>query len=861
MAKHPKPGRNKSPAAPPSKCLVPLEAILSTEELNRRPERPPDYEGENSALAELVQSLGNSPRTILQTLAETMLRVFKTGSAGVSLLSINEKRFEWMAIAGAWKSHLGRGTSRDFGPCGDVLDCNAPLLFQHWERRYPYLREITPLAEEGLLVPFHVQGRAVGTIWAISHDDDRKFDAEDLRQLKSLGRFASAAYQAVNSMDVLDQRRAALNLMEDAVESRKAMEGLNKELRASEDRYRTLFNLGPVAVYSCDSSGVIQNFNSRAAELWGRSPQHGDTDKRFCGSHKLFRPDGRFMPHEGCPMAEVVSGRLSEVCDEEVVIERPDGSRITVVVNIRPLKNEHGGVTGAINCFYDITERKQAEMASASLAAIVESSDDAIISKDLNGVITSWNKGAVRLFGYTAEEAIGRSITMLIPADRQHEEPQILARLKSGQSVDHFETVRIRKDGSRLEISLTISPIKDAQGHVTGASKIARDITERKRVEQATYEAAQRFRFLAESMPQKIFTARPNGDVDYFNQQWMEYTGLTFEQIKDWGWKQFIHSEDLQENVRVWRHSIDTGEPFHCEHRCRRADGSYRWHLSHAVPMRDRDGNITMWIGSNTDIQSVREQEERLLKTEKLAATGQLAASMAHEINNPLSSVTNALYLLENQAKLDETARMFVNIAATELARVSRIVRQSLSYYRAGTAPHDVDLSAIVNDSLQIFSEKLTRQGIELKHKVADGARLVGFPDELRQVIDNLLLNALEAMPGAGRLSISLRESCDWTHDLRHRRGVRLTIADTGCGIPKGQVRARIFEPFFTTKPEKGTGLGLWILRGIISKHDGVMSLRSSDAKGKSGTVISIFLPSNAQGTRKSKPSEIESAA
>ena len=860
MAKRPKPGKNKPPPALPSERLVPLEAILFTEELDLRPERRPDYEVENSVLAELVQALGNSPRTILQTLADTMLRVFKAGSAGISLLSINEKRFEWAAVAGAWNPHLGRNTRRDFGPCGDVLDCNTPLLFRRWERRYSYLREITPLAHEGLLVPFHVQGKAAGTLWAISHDDCRKFDAEDLRQLKSLGQFASVACQAVKFLDVVDQRRAALNLMEDAVESRKAMEGLNLDLRASEDRYRTLFNLGPVAVYSCDSSGVIQNFNSRAAELWGRSPEHGDTDERFCGSNKLFHPDGSFMPHERCPMAQVVSGRLSEVCDEEVLIERPNGSRVTVVVNIRPLKNEHGEVTGAINCFYDITERKQAGLTAASLAAIVESSDDAIVSKDLNGVITSWNKGAVRLFGYTAAEAIGRSITMLIPADRQHEEPEILARLKSGQSVDHFETVRIRKDGSSLEISLTISPIRDAQGHVTGASKIARDITERKRAEQATYEAAQRFRFLAESMPQKIFTARPNGDVDYFNQQWMEYTGLTFEQIKDWGWKQFIHPEDLRENIRVWRHSIATGEPFHFEHRFRRVDGSYRWHLSLAVPMRDRDGNITMWIGSNTDIQSVREQEERLLKTEKLAAAGQLAASMAHEINNPLSSVTNALYLLENHATLDESARMLVNTASTELARVSRIVRQSLSYYRVGSAPHDVDLSAVVNDSLQIFSEKITRQGIELKQKISGGIRLVGFPDELRQVIDNLLLNALEAMTGAGRLSISVHQSWDWTQDRRHRRGVRLTIADTGCGIPKGH-RSRIFEPFFTTKLEKGTGLGLWILRGIISKHDGVMSLRSSDAKGKSGTVISIFLPSDARGVHKSKSPKIEAAA
>ena len=132
-------------------------------------------------------------------------------------------------------------------------------------------------------------------------------------------------------------------------------------LRESEERFHTLFELGPVAVYSCDASGVIQNFNHRAAELWGRAPASGDTDERFCGSFKLFRPDGSFMLHEQCPMAEVVAGKIAAVHDAELLIERPDGSRVTVVVNIRPLKNERGEITGAINCFYDITERKEAE--------------------------------------------------------------------------------------------------------------------------------------------------------------------------------------------------------------------------------------------------------------------------------------------------------------------------------------------------------------------------------------------------------------------------------------------------------------------------------------------------------------------
>ena len=209
--------------APPRDSLVPLESILCTEELNQRPSRHPDYEAENRALVLLVRALANSPRIILQTLADTILEVFQADSAGISLLTKEDggKRFYWPAIAGVWQPHVGGGTPRDFGPCGDVLDRNIPLMFRHFERRYTYFLPVTPPVEECLLVPFYVEGKAVGTIWAITHDDRRTFDAEDMRQLVSLGRFASAAYQAVESLGALEQQSA--------------------KLRDSEIRYRRLF--------------------------------------------------------------------------------------------------------------------------------------------------------------------------------------------------------------------------------------------------------------------------------------------------------------------------------------------------------------------------------------------------------------------------------------------------------------------------------------------------------------------------------------------------------------------------------------------------------------------------------------------
>src|SRR4026209_437284 len=183
---------------------APLASILCTEELSSRPSRSPDHERENRALVKRVSALADSPATIFQTLAETILDITQCDSAGLSLLTRDGKspdvcgqRFYWPAIAGMWNPHVGGGTPRDFGPCGDVLDQNRTLLFRHFERRYPYLMPVIPSAEECLLVPFYVAGEAVGTIWAIMHCDRRQFDAEDDRVMASLGKFASSAYQAL----------------------------------------------------------------------------------------------------------------------------------------------------------------------------------------------------------------------------------------------------------------------------------------------------------------------------------------------------------------------------------------------------------------------------------------------------------------------------------------------------------------------------------------------------------------------------------------------------------------------------------------------------------------------------------------
>ena len=248
--------------SPSSAIDVPLESVLCTDELNRRPSRSPDYETENRALVALAQALADSPRTILQILADTILDVFQSDSAGISLVTEDGKRFHWPAIAGVWKPHIGGGTPRDFGPCGDVLDRNIPLMFRHFERRYTYFLPVTPPVEECLLVPFYVGGQAVGTIWAITHDDRRQFDAEDMRQLVSLGRFASSAYRAVESLGALERQSA--------------------KLRDSEIRYRRLFESAKDGILILDANtGKIIDANAFMSGLLGLEA-HDLLGKELC---------------------------------------------------------------------------------------------------------------------------------------------------------------------------------------------------------------------------------------------------------------------------------------------------------------------------------------------------------------------------------------------------------------------------------------------------------------------------------------------------------------------------------------------------------------------------------------------------
>ena len=384
-------------------------------------------------------------------------------------------------------------------------------------------------------------------------------------------------------------------------------------LRLSEERYRTLFDFVPIAVYTCDANGTIREYNKRAAELWGQEPGKNGHSPKFCGSYKIFHPDGRPMPHEKCPMARALRGQKLTPKDLEIVVERPNGERRCVIPSPHILLDDRGKIRGAINCLYDITERKHDEADALRLAAVVQSSHDAIVAKDLNGIITDWNQSAERIFGYKPKEIIGKSILTLIPSDRQDEEREILKRIRRGKSIEHYETVRRRKDGTLIDVSLTISPIKDLRGKTVGISKIARDVTRQKKTERRLTEQAR----LLDLSNEAILVRDEYERIVYWNRGAQEMYGYSAGQALG----KIVHEllktrypEPLERiNDELEREGRWTGELTH-----QRKNGTEVVVMSHWAVDRDHRGKRAFILETNSDITARKAAEVALQRSKTM---------------------------------------------------------------------------------------------------------------------------------------------------------------------------------------------------------------------------------------------------
>jgi PAS domain S-box-containing protein len=370
-----------------------------------------------------------------------------------------------------------------------------------------------------------------------------------------------------------------------------------------------------------------------------------------------------------------------------------------------------------------------------------------------------------------------------------------------------------------------------------------RSLLRMKAAEEDARRSERELRFLADSIPHLVWITDLAGSPLYFNDRWFQFTGLSESDLLANGWIQLIHRDDARELSELWQLSLRSGTPFQAKARYRNAEGDYRWMSMRAVLMQPDGSQAGEWIGTSTDITEEKHREEVMRRTERLALAGRLAASIAHEINNPLEAITNIFYILESSSNLPDEVMDLVRTGGSELKRVSHIVRQTLSYYRHSNKPVEVDISELLEDTLRILDHHLVARQVTATTQYKTKAKIFVFASEIRQVFSNLILNAVEAMPDGGRLIVKVQDGRDWQGN---GRGILVTIADTGTGIPAAD-RSRIFDAFFTTKCEKGTGLGLWVSNDIVRKHGGRIRIKTSISPGRSGTVFSVFIPAIRQ--------------
>ncbi len=474
---------------------------------------------------------------------------------------------------------------------------------------------------------------------------------------------------------------------------------------------------------------------------------------------------------------------------------------------------------------------------------LLESAGEGIYGLSRDGLCTFVNRMAVTLFGFSTEEMVGSDMHDLVHHHREDgtdypgEECAINLIFNGGVPFREKLETMFRKDGGKFLAEVSAQPVL-VDGEVTGVVVTLRDVTalheERAELERAYREVEKRRAELdavIESIPHGVYVARRDGGPTHLNRRAVALSGETFPQR--------LRTLEL---ALAGESSSDVLEQ----------DG--RWLRSSAAPIL-LDGEIIGAVAVNSDVTQSRLQDEALRKSEKLAAVGQLASSIAHEINNPLESITNLLYLIRHANEMSEVQE-YAQLAQAELARVSEITMQTLRFHRQQSRATEVDLAELARAVMALYTGRLLVRGVRLVWKIRSVPKVFGMEGELRQVLNNLVRNALDAMGGTGgvlTIAINRERKARAEAPERGRDGVRLTVADTGEGIdPK--IAGRLFEPFQTTKEQTGTGLGLWVSQGIVEKHGGCFRLRTRRSGRARGTLFSIWVPADGDATRSQAP-------
>jgi two-component system sensor kinase FixL len=498
------------------------------------------------------------------------------------------------------------------------------------------------------------------------------------------------------------------------------------------------------------------------------------------------------------------------------------------------------------------TAPKPGEEIPGLLAAIVQSSEDAIISKDLDGIVTSWNRAAERIFGYSASEMLGRPIAILAAPGRADEMPAMLTRIKAGERIEHYETERRRKDARVIEISLTISPIRDAQGRIVGASKIARDITEAKMIQADLLQREAHLRSILETVPDAMIVIDEHGTVLSFSAAAERLFGFSAEEICGRNVSMLMPSPHRENHDSYLAHYRATGEKriigIGRVVAGRRKDGStFPMELSVGEVHNERNRLFTGFVRDLSELQDkekrLQELQSELFHISRLSEMGQMASGLAHELNQPLTAAAN--YLQAARRLLDRRDDASFNRAATaiesgaaQIARAGEIIRGLRNFVKKADAVHAPEnVVKLIEEACALALIGAKERGVKVRFSTARD-----LPDalidriQIQQVLVNLVRNAVEAMDGIARRELLIEASS------ADGMTVAISVTDTGPGVAP-EIADRLFQPFVTTKTQ-GMGVGLSICRSIVEAHGGRLWMASNPT---GGTIFRFNVPAARQ--------------